>query len=453
MNLEKLAHSISPHASKWQIAVWVTLSAAMYVAITWFTPREWFFQFLGLFICLSAGYLWMIPKRQNPQLILILGIFFRLIVFFALPNLSDDFYRFIWDGRLLSHGVNPFAQLPSEYMLNPDQALRLGLNTELYQGLNSPNYFTIYPPVLQGVFYLSSVLFPKSVLEAVWLMKLFVFLAEIGSMVLIAKLLRHFNYKSHLLGVYAFNPLVIIELTGNLHFEALMIFFLLWAVWLIVKKQWWWSVFPFALAVGSKLLPLIVLPLFLKRFGWQNTFLYGLIIILLLALMFIPVFDLNTFIHLGESIGLYFQKFEFNASIYYLIRWAGYQFTGYNIIYTSGKVLVLLTLVGIFVWAFREKEPDDKKLPTGIIWVFFIYFALASIVHPWYITILIAFCVFTPYRWPIVWTLVIPLSYYTYRTDAYTENLWLVAVEYLIVGGWILYELFVKKPFSIFGSK
>ncbi|MEZ4848050.1 MAG: hypothetical protein R3B93_05385 [Bacteroidia bacterium] len=175
MNLEQTDYKNSPYAKKWQIAGFAMLSAAMYVAITWFTPREWFFQFLGLFICLSAGYLWMIPKRQNPQLILILGIFFRLIVFFALPNLSDDFYRFIWDGRLLSHGVNPFAQLPSEYMLNPDQALRLGLNTELYQGLNSPNYFTIYPPVLQGIFYLSSVLFLKVYWRQFWLMKLFVY--------------------------------------------------------------------------------------------------------------------------------------------------------------------------------------------------------------------------------------------------------------------------------------
>lgn len=422
------------------------ISAVLYYILLFHTPRENFFQLMFLFAGLSGCYLFLVKTSQSQDVryVLSLTALFHLIPFFSpdiLPVLSDDFYRFVWDGRLLTHGINPFAHIPEVYMENPERALSLGLTPELFQGLNSKAYFTIYPPVLQGVFYLAAQIFPDNIAGSVMVMKALILIAEIGSIGLMVSLLRHFQLPVWHVSWYAFNPLVIVELTGNLHFEALMIFFLLWALLLLVKGKWQLSSIPFALAVGSKLLPLMLLPLLIRRLGWGKTFVYGTLVLVITGLLFVPVFDWETFTNLYQSIDLYFHKFEFNASFYYLIRWLGYRFTGYNIIQLIGKYLALAVLVGIGIYTFWENRPTWKNLPEGFVWIFLLYFSLASIVHPWYTTTLVAFSVFTRFRFPVIWSLCVPLSYFTYRTTAYHENLWLTALEYLILAGWIIFEV------------
>ncbi|MDX2248570.1 MAG: hypothetical protein SF052_17425 [Bacteroidia bacterium] len=435
-----------PGQSKIYLPLLAAASSGLYYILLFFTPRENFLQVISLFGGLFILYLLLVRFSQNLRVhfIFILALIFHIIPLLSpqtLPALSDDFYRFIWDGRLLTQGVNPFAMIPEEYMKNPEHALQLGLTPELYQGLNSKTYFTIYPPVLQGVFYMAAFISPDSIPGSVWVMKMVILLAEIGSIGLMIKLLRHFELPVPLVSWYAFNPLVIVELTGNLHFEVLMIFFLLWALWWFVQGKWQLSSVPFALAVGSKLLPLMFLPLLIRRIGWVKTFVYGALVVTITVFLFVPVFDQETFRNLYQSIDLYFHKFEFNASIYYLVRWVGYQQVGYNVIQTVGKYLAMAVVIAIGVYSFFEKNPDDKNLPAGWLWVLIFYFSLASIVHPWYVTSLVAFSIFTHYRFAIVWSFFVLLSYFTYQTTAYHENLWLTALEYFILGGWIIFEL------------
>ncbi len=78
--------------------------------------------------------------------LLIAGLVFRLLLLFSLPNLSDDVYRFICDGRLAANGINPFSHLPAEIMQMPPVT---GITKELFGELNSPRYYKIYPTVLQ----------------------------------------------------------------------------------------------------------------------------------------------------------------------------------------------------------------------------------------------------------------------------------------------------------------
>jgi hypothetical protein len=81
------------------------------------------------------------------------------------------------------------------------------------------------------------------------------------------------------------------------------------------------------------------------------------------------------------------------------------------------------------------------------MWALFLYLAFATTVHPWYLCALVAFSVFTPYRFPIVWSAVVILSYYTYITTDYAENMWLVSLEYLIVYAYLAYELWKNDFF------
>ena len=85
------------------------------------------------------------------------GLLCRFLLLFGMPNLSDDIYRFIWDGRLILNGVNPFTALPASFLeANPPLD---GIDQALFDQLNSPDYFTIYPPLAQGSFALSVSLF------------------------------------------------------------------------------------------------------------------------------------------------------------------------------------------------------------------------------------------------------------------------------------------------------
>ena len=447
---------------------WVSimLSAPLYIGLSYFTHRSNFALLIGQFFLLFGLYsilMWIQgvfgggrknsplalnpPFLISPSLLIICAIGLRLILLFSLPNLSDDYFRFVWDGRLLTQGISPFLQTPEALMQNQEQAANWGLTNELFQGLNSPKYFTIYPPVNQWIFGLGANIFPTSIGGSVLIMKLCLLLAEVGSLFLLVDLLKHFKLPLNYFSLYAFNPLVIIELSANLHFEALLIFFLLVTLWSLVKYPYWIASIPFALAISSKLLPLMFFPLFIRRLGWVKTLFFSLLSFLWVGLLFVTVLDLDTLRHMGESVGLYFRSFEFNASVYYLVRWWGFQEYGYNIIQSSGKNLAIAVFLLIWLYVIIERKPKLSNFPQAMMWVMFFYFTGATIVHPWYICTLVALCSLTTYRFPIIWTLLLPLTYFTYRTDAYTENLWLVGLEYVLLWGYLVFEL--RKTRSI----
>jgi len=144
----------------------------------------------------------------------------------------------------------------------------------------------------------------------------------------------------------------------------------------------------------------------------------------------------------SQSFDLYFRNFEFNASIYYIFRWIGFLVKGYNLIHFLGPFLAIASAVLIFVYALREKQPDLHNWPTAALFAFSIYFLCSPIVHPWYLTTLVALSVFTNYRFPIVWSGMAFLSYSAYRNGSYDENPWLIAIEYFVVFAILLYELF-----------
>ena len=384
-------------------------------------------------------------EKQTFWWLVGLAVVLRLMLLPAVPNLSDDVYRFVWDGRLLVQGENPFAYLPVQIMeLGLDDKLT-GLDESLFQLLNSPEYFTIYPPVNQAFFALAAWLFPDSVYGSTVLIRLFLLLAELGSLYLFYLLLRQMHLPTRPLLLYALNPLIILELTVNLHFEALMIFFLLLSFYLLQKEKLVLSALCFALAISTKLLPLILLPLYWRRLGTRRAWLFYVLTGGFTLLLFLPLLSTELVEGLSQSVGLYFQKFEFNASIYYIIREIGYELKGYNIIGSAGKWLAVSTFLAIVLYAFWERK---DKLPAACMWVWLIYLAMATTVHPWYVAPLLAFSVFSSYRFAVLWTWLIFFSYAGYHPQGFSENLLLTVLEYSILGIFIGYELF-----RIYGQK
>jgi len=415
------------------------ISLLAYIGLAYYTERTQFLQLSSLFGVLFIAYLLLLKYNNDYRESIIAAILFRLSLFIAIPNLSDDFYRFIWDGQLLAIGQNPFLYLPSSIQ---------AFNPTLFSQLNSPDYYTIYPPICQFVFFIASKLFTNNILGSVIVIRLFILAGELISIYLLHQLATHFKLEKRVVLLYALNPLVIIELTGNLHFETLMITFLLLFLYKLINKQYLMSAVYIGLAISTKLIPLIFLPFLFKRLKWKKSILFYLITLGIVLISFFPFIDSKSLEHLFNSIDLYFRKFEYNASIYYLARWVGWQVSGYNMISIIGPALSFITLLIISYMALTEKNLSINSLIKRMMWSLAVYLLLATTVHPWYVVPLLVFCLFTRHRFAYIWSGVVVLSYGFYYSDQY--NLVWIVLEYFIVSIWIAYELkFPNKPINL----
>jgi hypothetical protein len=396
--------------------------------------------FVAYFIILSDKKL-----LQNWRFWLVVGLLLRMILLFGMPTLSDDIYRFIWDGRLWLVGEHPFAELPVAIMERPEQPP--GINNELFQLLNSPAYYTVYPPFAQATFVLACSLFFKQILGATIILKLILWACELGTLLLMPVLLKRINLPQHNVLIYALNPLIIVELVGNLHYEAAMVFFLLLAMYALLSQKKWISALFFTGSILAKLLTLLFLPFIWTRLGWRKSIPYYILVIGLTLFCFLPLYN-ETFIRgFGSSIDLYFRKFEFNASLFYLMRWVAYPFTGYNIIQLVGPKLGFLAVATIGLWGLLDRKTDWASFFQRALFSICLYLFLSTTVHPWYTVLPIACCVFTNYRFPIIWSALIWLTYLNYSYPVYSENLWIVALEYTIVFSWLLKEWLQQKKY------
>lgn len=421
-------------------------SSILYITIAYFTHRSQFaLLFLQFSLLFGVYFFWVIRINNEKEITKALrwAVFFRLFLLSLIPNLSDDYFRFLWDGQLLLRGYNPYVHLPKDLIIHfPENNY---LNT-LYQGMNSPAYYSIYPPVLQLIFFFSS-LGGEYIFVNVLILRFFILMGEFLNLYLIFRLLEILHLPAKNILWYALNPLVILELTGNLHFEALMITGLLLTIWYISKEKLIPTALGLTFGVGIKLLPLIALPFFIKRLGRRRFVLLVSLTFLMQLLLFLPFFHKTLPGGLGNSIGLYFQKFEFNASFYYLLRWVGYGLLSYNPIHTLGKILPLIVFILILYLAYREKNTEEKSLSIHLLLGFSIYFLFATTVHPWYLTTLVMFATLTHFHFPILWSFLAFLSYQTYAVIPYRENLWLTGLEYILLCVYLVYEIFMKPGF------
>lgn len=422
---------------KWSFIFLAIIVSTCYIVLSYFTKRHETINLLCLYSILFFAYLYinLKVKKEYTQHYVWLSVFINLIMLFAVPSLSDDFYRFIWDGRLLQAGVHPFAAIPSYYAQNNFQVE--GLTPDLYDALNSKEYFTIYPPVAQGIFWLAT-FFSKSVLGSLFVMKVLILLSQIVSIMLVQKILQQLKLPGKHILLYCLNPLVILELTGNVHFEAFVIAFVLASFYYLLNNKLTLSAFFFSLAVCTKLLPLIFLPALIFYIDWRRSIIYYLIVGSVCVLLFLPLMNQEIITGLSTSLAYYFKKFEFNASVYYLVREWGYWQYGYNIIQTVGWKLGLISALLICCLTLYRLVARQQNTSTPLIFtdwsiVLLIYLLFTTTVHPWYIIPLIAFSVFTQLKFPIVWSFFIFLTYAGYKENSFFENYWITALEYVIV--------------------
>lgn len=397
--------------------------------------------------------------KHNTKYLSLIAVIFRAVFILAIPNLSQDFYRFLWDGRLLIQGINPYLYTPESFISAGEYPVAQA--KALYTGMQSLNasHFTNYPPVNQLCFALAALLSGKSIAGSAMVLRLLIIAADFGTLYFGKKLLKAFNLPTHTIFWYILNPFIIIELTGNLHFEGVMIFFLIWSLYLLHTGYWKWAAVIFALSIATKLVPLMFLPLFFWWFvkhtsilkNTENTHLgvlkligFYAIIGVSTVLLFIPFFSSEFITNYSKTVGLWFGKFEFNASIYYLARSVGYVFRGWNEIEIIGKILPVLVFLFITSLALLRKNNTTKKLITAMLFAFTFYLFTSTTVHPWYVATILALSIFTRYKFAIVWSFIVIISYLAYANTENSENLWIIALEYIIVYSVFIWEFFFQ---------
>ena len=154
------------------------------------------------------------------------------------------------------------------------------------------------------------------------------------------------------------------------------------------------------------------------------------------VLLFAPLLSPEVLANMGRSLDLYFQKFQFNASLYYLLRAVGLWQTGFDKGSIIGPWLGVAVAAGVLGLAFFRLKPraSFERLVEAMLLVTFLQITCAAAVHAWYVTVPLALGVLTRWwRFALVWSGAVVLSYSHYAADLFQENYWLIATEYTMV--------------------
>lgn len=368
--------------------------------------------YLGLFLLYLLS-LWL--SLQAPRglkaklpLILLFALAFRLLLLPAPPALSDDVYRYLWEGYLQTQGINPYEHGPQSPVLEE-------YRNPVWASVNNKEVSAIYPPFAQMVhalFYLG--------FGSVSGFKLAFLGVEAGLVAAILALLRRRGQPPGRVLVYAWNPLVVIETAWNGHHDVLVVGLLLWALFLLQIQKRVAAMGILAAAVLSKLYPLILAPAFLRGlparyWGWLAGFLLA---------MSLPYLGAGSRLLAGLS--LYRDQWRFNGFLHSWLTGQGLPQIWVEALLGAG----LLTL--LYVCRVRGTcRLRQLYWLTGAVLLF------SPTLFPWYLVWIVPFLCFFPNP---AWLLLSGLSVLSYE----------VLNDWSILGIWRSDPFFLKLQYYPF---
>ena len=440
-----------PRLSRW-LTVLGVLSLVLYAVIACLSqsfsyghgyqdrPILGFVGVYGLVFIVYAVAVWRV-KRQATEaapftLVLIFAALFRLVVLFSEPIQEDDFYRYLWDGKVVASGLNPYRFTPREVQTDngkegPLQPYRELTETDarfalLLSRVNHPDVPTLYPPVAQAVFGLAALIAPGSLLA----LRLIFFCFDLAVCGVIVKLLCHLGRSPLWVLIYAWSPLVIKETINSSHYDVVPTFLLVLALLALVTGRLSIGFLSLGGAILGKVFPVVLLPLFACH-AWSCHGLGkacgGLVLTsLIVACGYAPFAAAGS--GLWQGFATFAEHWQTNSFVFPLLhqmvigRWLA-------------NGIVAGCLAGAVWVALRwNREGNDVGFLRGCFFVMGALLLLSPVGNPWYFLWVLPFvCLFPRVSWLLLSGLLglyYTAFYFLYRGEPEMFR-WVVWVEYL----------------------
>lgn len=354
----------------------------------------------GIFVALALSGVVPVHQRGSVGALVAVACLVRLPLLTWPPTLSDDVYRYVWEGRVWLAGFSPFASAP-------DAAELAFLRDADWSHVNHRSVSSVYPPLAQLLFVLFSGF-------GVWGFKVAMAAADCAT----AALLWRRDPRSGWL--WALLPLPAVESAANGHLEAVGV--------LLVVLALRGSDFAAFLGAMLKGLPAV----FLVRRPPQTWLLYAVL----------GVFALLPLVGEGLTRGMrtYEASWSFNAGVYGIVAWGlGDGLLARRLLLCVGMVIVALALL-------RLRNPARIAL-----WTFGAFVVLSPTVHPWYVLWPLGVAIWLGERAWVALAALVPLAYLVIGTldpfGVWQESLWVRFIEWVpfaVLLGWDAWHRFSR---------
>ncbi len=343
-------------------------------------------------------------RGKQPALALILAtaIVLRLGALAAPVFLSDDIFRYIWDGRVQAAGINPYRYVPNDPNLAELQ------DEAIFWHINRGNYArTIYPPVAQMLF-----LFANRFGESVLTVKLVLVAIEAVGIWALLFVLRAAGAPREQILLYVWHPLPVWEIAGSGHVDAAVVGFVALALAGALAGRRGASAAALAAATLVKFFPVVLAPALWHParanrgdWRWPATF------IAVAAAAYLPYIGVGWRV-LGFLPGYITEENLVSGSGFWLLDLAR---RALPVPLAAYFVVAASVMAGLAVGALRRRPEPCFSLPWATALAVTALF-FASPHYPWYFVWLVALLTVAPW-WPAWWlTLAAVLLYWDAKT-------------------------------------
>lgn len=330
------------------------------------------------------------PPSRHPRIalpaVLLLGLGARLALVPGPPDLSDDVWRYLWEGRIGVAGFSPFAHAPSDAGL-------AALRDPDWARVAHREVSTIYPPVAQLLFRAVASLAPSATgFQAAAVA------ADTGLALVLAAALTRRGLPAERVGLYWLCPLAAVEVARGAHVEPFGLLAMAGGLALLDSGRPAAAAAAAALGAGVKVFPGVLLPLVLRGVGTVRGRAACLAASgVALALPAIPFLGDGTALFRGGA--TYGGRWEFNSCAFALLR----PLVGGE----GARLAVAGAFAGLLgVLLARPRDPARVCAALGLGFVL-----LSPTVHPWYALWAVAWLPLAPSLATGLVGALLPLSY------------------------------------------
>ena len=351
----------------------------------------------------AALIVWTQPvDRYTFWIIAVVALLCRLAQVAPEPHLSSDIYRYVWDGRVQHHGINPYRYFPG------NEHLRFLREDDIFPYINRRDYApTIYPPVAQMLYWAATWFSPT-----LTLMKLTMYALEGVTVYALVRILQAVGRRREEAIVYAWSPLCIWEFGSSGHVDAAVIAAICMALLFRLRNRPWLTGFALGAAVMIKFYPLLLFPALWRRRDRRMP----------AALAAVVLLGYGIYASVGTKVfgfaGGYASEEGMNSGSRYFVLEAARHLPGLG---GLGMPAFLAVCVAVFIplmlWCWRANRQPGTAFLAPAAALAFALMLLFSPHYPWYVAWLVPFLVLLPELPGFVYT----YSVFYWLTTSYAE--------------------------------